>query len=67
VKLGVEIGATRPLGTVVSSCTLNLRGGVEAGRIWAWINTLGGGVHTPPWIMVLFIATAARLAISGHR
>jgi hypothetical protein len=25
--LGVEIGATRPLGTVVSPCILNLRGG----------------------------------------
>jgi hypothetical protein len=26
-KLGVEIGATRPFGTVVSPCLLNLRGG----------------------------------------
>jgi hypothetical protein len=26
-KLGVEIGATRPLGTIVSPCILNLRGG----------------------------------------
>jgi hypothetical protein len=26
-KLGVDIGATRPLGTVVSPCILNLRGG----------------------------------------
>jgi hypothetical protein len=35
-------------------------------EFWALIKLTGGDVNTPPWIMVLFIATAVRLAIHGH-
>jgi hypothetical protein len=42
------------------------RRGQRQREFWISINSLGGGVHTPPWFMVPFIATAVRLAIYGH-
>jgi hypothetical protein len=35
-------------------------------KFWASIKLTGGDVNTPPWIMVLFIATAVRLTISDR-
>jgi hypothetical protein len=42
------------------------RMGQRQREFWISINSLGGGVHTPLWFMVPFIATVVRLAIYGH-
>jgi hypothetical protein len=42
------------------------RRGQRQREFWIAINSLGGGVHTPPWFIALFIATAVWLAFSGH-
>jgi hypothetical protein len=57
--------------TAIRDCSFTVlnqfgRRGQRQCEFWTLINTLGGGVHTPPWIIVLFIATATRLAIFGH-
>jgi hypothetical protein len=57
--------------TEVRDCSFTVhnqfgRRGQRQCEFWTLINSLGGGVHTPSWITVLFIVMVTWLAISGH-